>query len=188
MSLIRAIVTAREFAVRAHGAQKYGDHPYAVHLDEVAEIALHAALASVYMRSGQDFGVASIVAVAYVHDVLEDTEVHQDAISIRFGAPVATCAELLADPPGKNRRERKAALHARLAELPESTFVGIAVLIVKASDRLANLRRSLGLDGDAGSPGLLKMYREEAPAFRQAAYRPGLCDAVWHEIDRICPV
>lgn len=186
MTLINAIVTAREFAVKAHGNQKYGSgtQPYSVHLDEVAEIALQAAL-----RLGRDMVVvASIVTIAYVHDVLEDTEIHQHTISARFGAPVATCAELLSDPPGRNRRERKDALHARLAELDASTFVGQAVLIVKASDRLANVRRSLGLDGGVGNPDLLKMYRGEAPAFRQAAHRPGICDLVWQEIDQICPV
>jgi hypothetical protein len=29
------------------------------------------------------------------------------------------------------------------------------------------------------------MYRREHPAFREAAYRPGLCDELWREMDRI---
>ena len=180
-TIVGTIVEARDFSMRAHGSQKYGEHPYVVHLDEVAEIALHAALAL-----GRDtVVVCAIVATAYVHDVLEDTDVHQQAISNKFGPPVATCAELLSDPPGKNRKERKAALHERLASLDPAEFTGCAVLIVKACDRLANLRRSLGTPGEPGNPGLLKMYREEASAFRLAAYRPGLCDLVWQEIDRI---
>lgn len=183
ISVIETLISARDFAVKHHGKQKYGVHPYVVHLDEVAELALDAALGL-----GRDkVVVCSILAVAYVHDLLEDTNVHEQTISNKFGPPVATCAELLSDPPGKNRRERKAALHLRLSELDVSTFVGTAVLIVKACDRLANLRRSVGLNGEPGNPSLLAMYREEAPAFRTAAHRPGLCDVVWQEIDRICP-
>lgn len=184
MTLINAIVTAREFAVRAHGGQRYGEHPYVVHLDEVAGIALQAALD----LQRDMVVVASVVTLAYLHDVLEDTNVLQDEISKKFGAPEAACAELLSDPPGKNRRERKAALHARLSALRTDDFVGCATLMVKASDRLANLRRCAGLHGGDPSRSLMKMYLEEAPAFRRAAYRPGLCDQVWREIDQICPV
>jgi (p)ppGpp synthase/HD superfamily hydrolase len=188
MTLINAIVSAREFAMRAHGTQKYGELPYVVHLDEVAEIALQAILRLDRDMTVDLASIASIVTVAYVHDVLEDTGVSLDSINARFGDPVGMCAELLSDPTGKNRKERKEALHARLSELNVLNRVGQTVLLVKASDRLANLRRSVGLDGGVGNPGLLKTYRSEAPAFRQAAYRFGLCDAVWGEIDKICPV
>lgn len=54
-------------------------------------------------------------------------------------------------------------------------------LIVKAADRLANLRESAR--GRSGSK--LDMYRQEHPAFRAAAYRPGLCDGLWEEIERL---
>ncbi len=54
-------------------------------------------------------------------------------------------------------------------------------LEVKAADRLANLRMSAG----SGSDSKLDMYRREHTAFRQAAYRPGLCDELWQEMDRI---
>jgi hypothetical protein len=50
-----------------------------------------------------------------------------------------------------------------------------------AADRLANLRMSVA--DPAG--GKLAMYRQEHPAFRAAAYRPGLGDELWAEIDRI---
>lgn len=31
------IMKARDFAVQAHADQKYGNHPYSVHLDAVAD-------------------------------------------------------------------------------------------------------------------------------------------------------
>lgn len=32
---------------------------------------------------------------------------------------------------------------------------------------------------------MLRKYREEHVEFRRAAYRPGLCDPLWEEIDTI---
>jgi (p)ppGpp synthase/HD superfamily hydrolase len=52
---------AREFAIKAHGEQKYGEFPYSVHLDEVATIA-------------KPYGESAEI-VAYLHDVIEDTSV-----------------------------------------------------------------------------------------------------------------
>lgn len=34
-----------------------------------------------------------------------------------------------------------------------------------------------------GKSGLLEMYRKEQEAFREAVYRPGLCDLMWEEMD-----
>jgi len=54
-------------------------------------------------------------------------------------------------------------------------------LIVKAADRLANLRES----AKAGKASKLEMYRGEHPSFRNAACRRGLCDGLWEEMDQI---
>jgi len=54
-------------------------------------------------------------------------------------------------------------------------------LLVKAADRLANMRacvRSKNKD-------FLKMYIEENKVFKEAAYRPDLCDEIWEEINKI---
>ncbi len=150
-------MTPREFAIRAHGEQRYGDQPYSVHLDAVAAIAGPA-----------------YEAIAYLHDVLEDTEASADEIERLFGGEVRRSVELLTDPDGPNRATRKRLLHERLrAAGPELH----GALVVKAADRLANLRESA-----ANNPGLLAMYRREHEAFREAAYRSGLCDALWDEM------
>ena len=54
-------------------------------------------------------------------------------------------------------------------------------LIVKAAGRLANLRMS----ARGGSDSKLEMYRREHPAFRDAAFRPPLCDDLWREMDQV---
>jgi (p)ppGpp synthase/HD superfamily hydrolase len=155
---------ARAFAVAAHGDQKYGAAPYVVHLDHVAAIV-----------SSVDGGDPAL-ATAYLHDVLEDTDATADAVEERFGPFVRRCVEIVTDPPGNNRKERKRLLHERLKRVPESHSLA---LIVKAADRLANVRTSA-----RDNPRLLEMYRQEHPAFREAAFRPGLCDDLWTEMER----
>ena len=183
MSLIDTIVASREFAIRAHGSQKYGEHPYVVHLDEVADLVLFECLQTTFAGESASALALDAVPVAYVHDVLEDTKVTSAEIESKLGKTVAVCANLLADPPGENRRERKALLHARLAKLELPVLIDRIVLVVKACDRLANVRRSA-----SGNPSLLKMYREEAEAFSAAVRRPGLCQRVWKELDSLCPM
>jgi (p)ppGpp synthase/HD superfamily hydrolase len=155
---------AREFALSAHGSQRYGDHPYAYHLDAVAT------LLAPYGEVAQTIG--------YLHDVAEDTTVGVDAIQQNFGRHVADCVRLVTDEPGVNRAARKLLTNTKLAKVDGDACIA---LIVKAADRLANLRESAR--GGAGSK--LEMYRREHPAFKAAAYRPGLCDEMWSEMDRI---
>lgn len=156
------VVEARAFAVTAHGDQRYGEQPYSVHLDAVAKLAA-------------PYGEAAQV-VAYLHDAVEDTQASLDDVCARFGELVAECVGLLTDAEGANRKERKAKTYARLA-----TVTGAAelALIVKAADRLANVRACVAEQ----NAGLWQMYRGEHAAFRGAAYRAGQCEPIWVELD-----
>lgn len=158
------VARARTFAVAAHGEQRYGDQPYSVHLDAVAAILA-------------PFGEAAQV-VGYLHDVVEDTAVSLATLGAKFGERMAKLVSLVTDEPGANRRERKARSNAKLAAVSGEESLA---LVVKAADRLANLRASAG----GGAESKLGMYRREHPDFRRAAYRPGLCDDLWREIDAI---
>lgn len=158
------VARARRFALIAHGDQKYGDRPYSFHLDSVVELLA---------PFGDDARV-----VGYLHDVVEDTPVTLETIRAEFGDSVARCVALLTDQPGANRAERKMRTHAKLAAV---TGADELALIVKAADRLSNLRMSL----DPSRASKLEMYRQEHAAFRKAAYRAGLCDILWKEIDEI---
>jgi (p)ppGpp synthase/HD superfamily hydrolase len=158
------VAQARLFAVEAHGEQRYGNQPYVVHLDAVAELLT-------------PFGEQAQV-VGYLHDVVEDTPVSIDIVRLEFGEQVATCVALVTDEQGPNRRERKAKTNAKLTQVSDENSLA---LIVKAADRLANLRTSTGGNNDSK----LEMYRGEHVAFREAVYRPGLCDDLWQEMDRV---
>jgi len=157
----------RTFAATAHAGQTYGSEPYTAHLDAVAEI----------VRGVDPSPIAA--TVAYLHDVVEDTEISTVDLYHAFGPRVATAVMVLTDPPGyPNRKTRKAALHQTLARLDPSGPAERLALLVKAADRLANVRACVASD-----PSKLKMYRKEHGEFRPACFRPGLCDEIWAELD-----
>lgn len=116
------------------------------------------------------------MVIAYLHDTVEDTDVTVTAIEEEFGALVSSCVDLLTDEAGANRKERKAKTYANLATVRGPNELA---LVVKAADRLANVRACIA----DGRESLWRLYREEHPVFRQAAYRIGLCDSLWIELD-----
>ena len=71
------VAKARAFAIACHGDQKYGNHPYAVHLDAVVGLL-------------EPFGETAQV-IGYLHDAVEDTPVPLDVIRKEFGDQVAAC-------------------------------------------------------------------------------------------------
>lgn len=161
--------TAEEFARWAHAGQKYGDHPYSVHLEEVVSI-----IRSLFLGSER---LALLETVGWLHDILEDTYVIPTQLELFFDSGVAFAVIMMTDSDEKDRSKRKAQANSVLKGLDENN----PALIVKVADRLANVRFSLrGLNET-----MLKLYSEEYPAFREAAYRSGLCDPWWKELDLI---
>jgi (p)ppGpp synthase/HD superfamily hydrolase len=156
------ISTARAYALTMHGAQPYGQHPYSHHLDAVA-----ATLAP-YGPQAQTVG--------YLHDVVEDTSATVAEVRALFGDHVAACVALLTDEPGANRKERKAKTYAKMAQVtgPEEL-----ALVVKAADRLSNVRSCVA----DGNREMWSVYRGEHAVFKASAFRPGLCNELWAELD-----
>jgi (p)ppGpp synthase/HD superfamily hydrolase len=155
----------RGYAMLKHAGQKYGHNPYVYHLDMVAHITAQVTTDSLALTA------------AYLHDVVEDTGTSLNVIHNTFGPLVATWVAHLTPPVG-NRKFRAEATNERYAVLE---FPDHEVLIIKAADRLANMRHSL----NSGDAKLLKMYRREYPAFRAAVHRNDLCDWIWDELDHI---
>ncbi|WP_342807170.1 HD domain-containing protein [Alteromonas sp. M12] len=162
--MLKEKVKAREFAVKSHGDQKYGKHPYSYHLDEVAEKA---------KAFGEDAEV-----IAYLHDVVEDTSTTIEEIEEKFGKLIASCVAIVTDEKGRNRQERKKKTYQKMAKVSGETELA---LIVKVCDRLSNVKTSLK---DQNSR-MLIVYRGEHPVFRASAYRQGLCDDLWEELDKL---
>lgn len=179
------MTSAREFAIKAHGGQKYGKEPdappYHFHLDQVARLvtaALQGPPWSHWLSGWTYEQMAAALAVAYLHDVVEDTDTTVEEVKVAFGSEVAEAVALLTDEPGKNRKERKAKTYAKLAKASTNT-AGLVARIVKTADRLANVHHSKLKD----NTGLFKMYQKEHAAFRQAVYLSGLCDALHVTLD-----
>ncbi|MGO1296336.1 MAG: HD domain-containing protein [Vibrio sp.] len=155
---------ARAFAKYYHGDQQYGCDPYIYHLDMVALLC---------MPYGSD-----AVTVAYLHDVIEDTEASLALVSEQFGEYVAACVAILTDEPGENRAIKKARTYQKMALVGNGLELA---LLVKAADRLANLRMcSVTQDEDK-----IATYQREHPQFVASVYRPDLCERVWNQIHSV---
>lgn len=96
------ISRARDFAFKAHNAidhrRKYTDEPYTTHLERVAQL-----VASVVDDP-------AMIAAAYLHDTVEDTETTIDDIRAAFNEEVAYLVSFLSDvsrPEDGNRALRK---------------------------------------------------------------------------------
>ena len=102
------------FACEVHKTQrrKYTGDPYVAHLAEVAGIV--ACAESDMLSDERDL----MVAVAWLHDCVEDQEVSFDILSHKFGDVVSKGVWMLSDIELGNRAERKAAARARLATAP----------------------------------------------------------------------
>lgn len=104
---------AQQFAVKAHGDQKYGDKPYEYHLQKVVD--------NVRSFGGNE----NQIQAAYLHDVLEDTYIEKDELEKKFGKDVADIVDLLSNTGNKEETFK------RIRTNPDAVFV-------KLADRLAN--------------------------------------------------
>ena len=155
---------ARDFAIKAHKDQKYGAMPYSVHLDAVAAIV-------------KSYGESAKI-IALLHDVVEDTPVTLQEIEMHFGGFVAQCVHILTDEPGETREIRKSATYQKMAKVEGELTLA---LVVKAADRLANMRACIE-DADQRR---LSMYQSEYAVFRRSVYRKNLCEDIWQQLDKL---
>lgn len=155
---------SRQFALQAHGDQRYGKHPYSYHLDAVAEIL-------------QPYGEVAQV-IGYLHDVVEDTAVELEQIAAEFNEFIANAVAILTDEPGNNRKERKQKTYLKMSQVDKELEIA---LLVKVADRLANVRAGVHFN----ELQKLQMYQMEHPLFTQSVYRDALCDELWSELNRL---
>jgi guanosine-3',5'-bis(diphosphate) 3'-pyrophosphohydrolase len=149
---------AREFAIAAHGDQRYGSEPYVVHLAAVRQVL-------------RDFGYGGELGLAaWLHDTVEDTAVTVEELEREFGPRVAALVWAVTGV-GENRKERTASAYAKLRALPDA-------ITVKLADRIANSEASA-----RSNPRLLAMYRDELPTFTAALGEHG-DPAMWERLRR----
>jgi (p)ppGpp synthase/HD superfamily hydrolase len=117
---------AKELAIRAHGNQKrkYTGEPYTVHLTEVVEIIKTIP------------HTKEMVAAAWLHDTLEDTDLTLKELADECGIIVAGMVNALTDcsKSNGNRKRRKEIDRQRLSvSLPEVQSIKLADIISNAS-------------------------------------------------------
>lgn len=132
---------ARDFAIKRHGEQLYGNEPYIVHLDHVHEVGLR-------------FGTTIEEQCAdYLHDILEDTDCSFEEIWYEFGWYVAHLVFLVTDEDGDNRKERKRRTYPKIRSNSDA-------IKLKLRDRIANVESS-----KQNNQGLFQMYKQEHEEF-----------------------
>lgn len=141
-----AINRASFFALEAHGDQKYGDEPYGVHLQEVAGIVAE------YTND------ETVIDAAWLHDVIEDTNTTFDDLRREFNLETALIVWACSGE-GANRKEKQQSIIDKLRQYKKGW-------LVKASDRLANLRRTIKED----RKDKFEMYVKEHDKFMEGAY------------------
>lgn len=119
------VAAARAFAARVHGEQKrkYSDEPYVMHLESVVGIL-------------QQHGVVSpaVLAAAYLHDTVEDTDARMQDVFDAFGETIAELVYWLTDAEQGSRRMRKLMSAWRLGGAPfEAKLIKLADLIDNSS-------------------------------------------------------
>jgi len=139
------IERARIFAIAAHSAKgqvrKYTNEPYWHHSQNVAGL--------VESVSHTD----EMIAAAWLHDVVEDTDVTIETIRLEFGDNVAELVNWLTDvsrPSDGNRAVRKAIDREHTAQSPAEAQT------VKFADIIDNVSSIVKYD-----PSFAKVYLEE---------------------------
>lgn len=123
------IITAYEFAAKAHEGQKRSSgQPYIIHPLAVAYILLEL---------GMD---TDTICAAMLHDVVEDTPTTLEEVKKRFGQDVAMLVDgvtKLNQVPMFNKEEQQA---ENVRKMMLAMSQDIRVIIIKLADRLHNMR------------------------------------------------
>lgn len=153
MSAADLVERAAGFATLMHGGQrrKYTHEPYTAHLAEVA--GYMATCAGRYAEVDAEH----VLAVCWLHDVLEDTAATEALVMRDFGAYVTRGVVMLTDTEQGNRAQRQAAKRARLA------LASPAIQTVKVADLLSNSHSIMQHD-----PDFAVVYVKEAYALLDA--------------------
>lgn len=157
---MRAVEKAKKIALEAHGDQKYGNHPYSVHLEAVVE-------ALIRFGYGQR---EDLLVAGYLHDSLEDTDLPEEVVR-EFGEAVLAMVKGVTNEEGANRKERNAKTYPKIKSTPDA-------LVLKLADRIANVEAS------ASRPDKLEMYRSEYKGFREALF-DGRYLSMWDHLDNL---
>lgn len=156
------------FAEAAHEGQLYGNVPYMKHLGDVAKVLGRFGIKShkpnqLYPRVRAD----RLLAGAWLHDVLEDTEVTYELLRNTFGCEVAYLVNCVTNEPGRNRAAKHRLTYQKIRQCSDA-------VLLKLADRIANVENCLATENP-----LLRMYQKEFSGFWEALYKQNEHEALW---------
>jgi len=126
-SFIKTVKDAKELATKAHhGVKRRGGEPYIIHPESVAKI-VHD------VKSSKE--IASLIAAAYLHDTVEDTDITLDEIREKFGELVMSLVSELT-----NNDEKLKMLGKEEYLIDKMLNMSSWALVIKLADRLHNLK------------------------------------------------
>ena len=97
--------------------------PYVVHVE-------HVALIVEKLVGSAD---QNLIAAAYLHDVIEDSEETRETLALTFGEDVADLVAQLSDPPGLSEQDR------RQAQIDHAPQLSDRAKLIKIADKVSNL-------------------------------------------------
>lgn len=142
----------KEYAFRMHKDvnQKYGKHEYSYHLQGVVNVLKE------FIEHPNDI----LIAGAYLHDILEDTQGTKEEILKISNLEVLDIIEKLTDKEGSNRKERHLNTYYLIRENENA-------VTIKLCDRIFNIRECLKTDIVKA-----KMYLKEHDSFLFSLFDP----------------
>ncbi len=156
---------AKAFAVKHHGSQLYGEHPYEKHLTDVVQVLK----GHIHEFPSHD----EVLAAGWLHDTVEDTPIKMRDIYREFGPVVGELVFAVTNENGRNRKEKTVKTMLKVRE------AGVPALAVKLADRIANSRFS-----KANGSSQFGMYQKEYPFVRWFLKSDQLLH-FWKELDDI---
>lgn len=167
------IEKAKELAAEKHKDQSYGKGPYTDHLNHVYSVLIRFGYNPAiednreHQKLSEDLTIA-----AYLHDIVEDTDVSLEDLKKIFGKRVAKLVDGVTNEPGKNRKERHRKTYPKTKRIS-------GAMILKLADRIANVESCR-----ASNNGLIRMYQKEWESF-QKELRNGEHEKMWRYLERL---
>lgn len=148
MKINETIEVAKAFANLLHmdAGQTYDKAPYITHCQAVVGVLLN------FNETDK-----SILAAAYLHDVVEDCGVSLATIEDIFGPKIKELVYAVTDEPGANRKERKEKTYKKILTVKDAVKI-------KLADRIANVTHSV----ESGNERMFRMYVKERVDFEMA--------------------
>ena len=157
--------SAKTYAVLHHVIRKgqlYGVLPYTHHLQDVERV----------VRRFGKFLDNEMLTAAWLHDIVEDTDVKLRDVEENFGEEVAALVGAVTSEDGPSRKVRNALTY------PKIRAAGPRAIHLKLADRISNV---------SAAGGSMSMYAREYPDFRHALYNGNDCfnSDMWVKLDEL---